>query len=135
MRNNFATSGYAIATALVLATVLGVRGCSRYVRWKYDQRVVQANAFKREFDGRFPPSARQADVDAYLQSRAIEVLEMMTAEGSDEPSYVGQYFIVVTRAKSLAWYCANDSFGVQATFSRDGYLRRSEIQTRSNDCL
>lgn len=114
--------------------MLGVRGCDKYVTWKYTLRLEQATSFKRELDQRFPTGARQADVDAYLQSRTIEVIKTLTAEGRDEPLYSGKYFIVVSRGKSLAWYCGSDLVGVEAEFSSDGHLKRSEVLAWSSDC-
>src|SRR5215471_6056834 len=128
LRNSFLASGYSIATMLVLAIVLGVRECARYGDRKWDQRLAQAAAFKREFDQRFPAGARQADVDAYFQSRTIDVKKYLTSDRPDDPTYLGEYFIVVSRAKSRAWYCEIDFVGVKATFGGDGHLRKSEVE-------
>jgi len=94
--------------------------------------MVQAEAFKREFDQHVDVGASRSAVDDYLSGKRIKVSRLNFMVGSP---YGGQYQIETAEEYIPGWwYCGPGSVGVVVKFTADQRMDTAEVSYWSFNC-
>jgi hypothetical protein len=93
--------------------------------------MVQAAAYKTEFDRRVPTGTSLAAVKEFLQAQDRHILNELPDWGTGETT--GQGLVELFQGKSIRWYCGQESVGLSLSFVQNKLVSTS-VSSWSFDC-
>jgi hypothetical protein len=116
----------------VLLLCLVIVGCVLpSTRRAHEQHMVQAAAYKTEFDRRVPSGTSLPAVREFLQAQDRHILNELPDWGTGEAT--GQGLVELFQGKSIRWYCGQESVGLSLSFVQNKLVSTS-VSSWSFDC-
>lgn len=116
--------------ALLLCLVIA--GCVRpSTRRAHEQHMVQAEAYKAEFDRRVSHGTSLLAVKEFLQTQDRHILNEVPDWGTGEAT--GEGLLELFQEKSISWYCGQGSVGLSLGFVQNK-LTSTHVSSWSSDC-
>lgn len=122
-----------------LLLLVGIATLTLGLSWNYivdqnlerlqDANIKKAEAFKREFDGRYQAGAPVGHVEAYLESTGKRWVPGFATHG-----HVSEIRVTVATGETPVWYCGEESVGMVAHF-KDDVLVDTAVATWNLNCL
>jgi hypothetical protein len=111
-----------------LISWLVVVGCvPPSTRRAHEQHMVQAAAYKTEFDKQVPPGTSLPDVEKFLQAQDRHILNKLPDWGT------GEGLLELFQGRSIRWYCGQESVGLSLSFVQNK-LVSTTVSSWSFDC-
>jgi hypothetical protein len=116
----------------VLLSCLVIVGCVRpSTRRAYEQHMLQAEAYKADFDRQVPRGTTLRAVKEFLQTQDRHILNEVPDWGTGEAT--GEGLLELFQGKSIRWYCGQGSVGLSLSFLQ-GKLVSTSVTSWSFDC-
>jgi len=96
--------------------------------------MARAEQFKKDFDSRFRPGASRAAVDEFLKAQPVRVPPLLGWQENEPHQYVKQLAIEIAKERHDVWFRSRMSIGIEATFSPDQLLKKTEVAVSGVDC-
>ena len=115
-----------------LVSCLVVLGCVLpSTRRAHEQHMVQAAAYKTEFDKQVPPGTSLPEVKKFLQAQDRRILNELPDWGTGQAT--GEGLLELFQGKSVRWYCGQESVGLSLSFVQNKLVSTS-VTSWSFDC-
>jgi hypothetical protein len=120
--------GFVVALSSCLVMVSCVRPSTRRA---HEEHMLQAEAYKAEFDRRVPHGTSLLAVKEFLQAQDRHILNEVPEWGTGEAT--GEGLVELFQEKSIRWYCGQGSVGLSLSFLQNK-LVSTRVTSWSFDC-
>ena len=117
---------------VALLSCLMIVSCVRpSTRRAHEQHMVQAQAYKADFDRQVPRGTTLLAVKEFLQTQDRRILNEVPDWGTGEAT--GEGLLELFQEKSIRWYCGQGSVGLSLSFLQNKLVSTS-VTSWSSDC-